>query len=164
MGISFGSVSKKPYVGSKEVTEAYVGAQKVYSAAPPIYYGFLGTENDYVLASWCQLGNATSIVKNDNIYRISLSITSTNYGRITINEIKGNKFKFTVKGNNLATLQITFVVNGKETTSTISEITTTDYTLKSYDVPTGTTQIILNCASAYNLIAGYFDAIRFENE
>lgn len=164
MGISFGSVSKKPYVGSKEVKEAYVGTQKVYSAAPPIYYGFLGTENDYVIAPWCKLGDATSIVKNDNIYRIALSVTSTDYGRIEINEIKGNKFKFITKGNNLAHLQIGFLVNGNMTVNTISGISTTDYTLKSYDVPIGTTRMVLNCNSAYNLIAGYFDAIRFENE
>ena len=38
MGISFGSASKKPYVGSKEVQEAYVGSQLVYRAVPPSVY------------------------------------------------------------------------------------------------------------------------------
>lgn len=35
MGISFGSKSVKPYVGGKEVTEAYVGSQLVYKNEVP---------------------------------------------------------------------------------------------------------------------------------
>lgn len=38
MGISFGSVGKKPYVGSKEVQEAYVGNQLVYQSMPDTTY------------------------------------------------------------------------------------------------------------------------------
>ena len=34
MSISFGSTSIKPYVGSKEVQEAYVGSQLVYKGKP----------------------------------------------------------------------------------------------------------------------------------
>lgn len=34
MGISFGSTGIKPYVGSKEVKEAYVGSQLVYKGKP----------------------------------------------------------------------------------------------------------------------------------
>ena len=114
MGISFGSASKKPYVGSKEVKEAYVGNQLVYRATPPIYYGFLGAENDYEIAPWCQLGNGATIVKDDNIYRISLNIKNQTWGKITINEIKGNKFKFIAKYKSGAGLLITFIVNGQK--------------------------------------------------
>ena len=111
MSISKGGQSVKPYVGSKEVKEAYAGSQLVYRAVPPVVYGFLGNENDYVIAPWCQLGNNAAIVKNDNIYRISLSIKSQSYGRITISEIHGTKFKFTAKlGNNTASL-ITTCIN-----------------------------------------------------
>lgn len=35
MSISFGSASKKPYVGSKEVKEAYVGSTLVYQSVLP---------------------------------------------------------------------------------------------------------------------------------
>ena len=38
MGISFGSTSKKPYVGSKEVQEAYVGSTLVYQNVPNYEY------------------------------------------------------------------------------------------------------------------------------
>lgn len=38
MGISLGSSSKKPYVGSKEVKEAYVGSQLVYQSMPDTTY------------------------------------------------------------------------------------------------------------------------------
>ena len=38
MGISFGSTGIKPYVGSKEVQEAYVGNKLVYSANPDSTY------------------------------------------------------------------------------------------------------------------------------
>lgn len=165
MSISKGGQSVKPYVGSKEVKEAYVGSQLVYRAVPPVVYGFLGSENDYVIAPWCQLGNDTTIIKNDNIYRISMSIKSPSYGKITISEIHGTKFKFTAKlDNNTANLIIVFVVNGKETSQNIGSLTTSNYTLKSYDVPAGTTEIRLQCSSPYNMKAGYFDAIRFENE
>ena len=38
MGISLGSSSKKPYVGSKEVQEAYVGSTLVYQNVPNYEY------------------------------------------------------------------------------------------------------------------------------
>lgn len=89
MGISFGSTGIKPYVGSKEVQEAYVGNQLVYKAVPPYVYGFLGRENDYILADWVTLGNRVSTSKYDNIYRITFGKNST----LTINltERKGSK-------------------------------------------------------------------------
>lgn len=97
MGISFGSVSKKPYVGSKEVKEAYVGSQKVYSAAPPIYYGFLGAENDYEIAEWCQLTKGASITKYQSAYRILINgVLDPTRNYITLSEVKGAVLRFTV--------------------------------------------------------------------
>lgn len=89
MGISLGNSNKKPYVGSKEVQEAYVGSQLVYRATPPYVYGFLGGENDYIKADWVTLDSRVSIVKFNNIYRLSFGGNST----LTINlaERKGSK-------------------------------------------------------------------------
>lgn len=94
MGISLGSSSKKPYVGSKEVQEAYVGSQLVYKAVPPYVYGFLGRENDYIKADWVTLGDRVGISKYDNIYRI-------NFGRnssitIDLTEKKGSKINVAI--------------------------------------------------------------------
>ena len=47
MSISFGSTGIKPYVGSKEVQEAYVGSTLVYSAGPANPIIFQGTEINY---------------------------------------------------------------------------------------------------------------------
>ena len=166
MSISKGGQNVKPYVGSKEVQEAYVGSQKVYSAAPPIYYGFLGAENDYVIAPWCKLGAGSTIVKNDNIYRISLSKVDAASSRITISEIHGNKFRFIAKlSDRTSFMRISFVVNGKANTQDIGGLNTSNYTLKSYDVPAGTTQISLFGGGRYDdMVIGYCDEIRFENE
>lgn len=72
MGISFGSTGIKPYVGSKEVQEAYVGSQLVYQNTPPFVYAFLGNANDYVIADWCQLTRYAQVEKNSGIYRITI--------------------------------------------------------------------------------------------
>lgn len=76
MGISFGSVGKKPYVGSKAVTEAYVGNQLVYKAKYPYKYAFLGGEQNYMLADWCTIGQQVAITKYNNIFRIALPYTN----------------------------------------------------------------------------------------
>lgn len=47
MSISFGSTGIKPYVGNKEVQEAYVGSTLVYSAGPVNPYIFKGNEINY---------------------------------------------------------------------------------------------------------------------
>ena len=78
MSISKGGQSVKPYVGSKEVKEAYVGNQLVYRAVPPYKYYFLGAENDYILDnSVITLApQNASITKDGGIYRIALTTTS----------------------------------------------------------------------------------------
>ena len=89
MSISKGGQSVKPYVGSKEVKEAYVGSQLVYRATPPYIYGFLGSENDYIKANWVTLNDRTSISKYNNIYRITFGRNS--WITIDLKEKKGSK-------------------------------------------------------------------------
>ena len=68
MSTSKGGQSVKPYVGSKEVKEAYVGSQLVYRATPP--YVFIGDANNYLLSDLGQLGTECAITKYNNIYRV----------------------------------------------------------------------------------------------
>lgn len=96
MGISFGSASKKPYVGSKEVQEAYVGSQKVYSAAPP--YVFLGGADSYYLSPLGQLGTGCAIVKHNKVYQVAPKSAQTS-------DI-GNGFKI-LKGTHTLNAKIT---------------------------------------------------------
>lgn len=91
MGISFGSASKKPYVGSKEVKEAYVGSQLVYRAVPPYIYKFLGNENDYIIDGTLALGAA--VTKEEGIYRIS----SGYQGSFLFYNVAGQALKFLAK-------------------------------------------------------------------
>ena len=52
MGISFGSTGIKPYVGSKEVQEAYVGSQLVYRSTPPFNGVFFDSATHFVLEGY----------------------------------------------------------------------------------------------------------------
>lgn len=162
MGISFGSASKKPYVGSKEVQEAYVGSQLVYRAVPPSVYAFLGTENDYMIQPWCQLSSSGSAIeKRNNVYRISINPTR---GRITLTEVKLKviKFLFASTGSTGEVGYIKFSgTSGVISTQGIRS--SGSFTLKTYNIPEGTTKI-----EFYNSVSisatCYFDAIRYENE
>lgn len=89
MGISFGSTGKKPYVGSKEVQEAYVGSQLVYRATPPIVYKFLGTETDYFIDGSLYAG--ATVTKDQNVFRIALGIKN---GIFICTTEKGMDLKF----------------------------------------------------------------------
>lgn len=119
MGISFGSAGMKPYVGSKEVTEAYVGSQLVYRARLPYNYMFLGAENDYYKSDNVQL------VKQADIAKLPVSFTPQTFklciatkksmnewfgGEVRINnagEFVGQKLKFTAySANGRATLRV----------------------------------------------------------
>lgn len=88
MSISKGGQSVKPYVGSKEVKEAYVGSQLVYRATPPYKYYFLGAENDYIIDnSVISLSDKrATIAKDGGIYRIVLTTESYgNPGHVRVN-------------------------------------------------------------------------------
>lgn len=174
MSISKGGQSVKPYVGSKEVKEAYVGSQKVYTAAPPVYYGFLGAENDYVKADWCQLTTRANIVKESGVYRIA--INSTDYdssfrGVVTITDIKTNKLKFIAKrggteSDNKTTVYFKRSVSDSDIISSrVINAPSGNYSLFSFDVPQGTNIIqIIGPSSRYVLENIYLDEIRFETE
>ena len=96
MGISFGNASKKPYVGSKEVKEAYVGNQLVYQNRPSDNWVYIGEENKYYLAGYASLIGGT-FTKEENKFRIALSNQNQ---KLTINEIHGNTLKFISKFSN----------------------------------------------------------------
>ena len=166
MSISKGGQSVKPYVGSKEVKEAYVGTQKVYSAAPPIYYGFLGAENDYVIADWCQLKQNAAIVKESGVYRIAMSETSVP-ALIALTDIKGPILKFTAKagpaGGTVGKLIIYYIENGTQKELNTFQVTSS-YSLYNLNIPSTATQIIIRAEARYELIYAYIDAIRFETE
>lgn len=172
MGISFGSNSMKPYVGGKEVQEAYVGSQKVYSAAPPIYYGFLGTENDYVLASWCGLTKGAAIAKNQNIYRIAINgVTAYDTNFITLSEIKGTILKFIFYCSSTVGYSQYSSINWRNSSGAIIKQTKfnpskggNDYALIEEPVPEGATSCTINGVAAAGSITLYVDAIRFETE
>ena len=166
MAISFGSGAVKPYVGGKEVQEAYVGGQLVYRAAPPIYYAFLGTENDYVLADWCTLSSvASAIVKDAGVYRIALSKTTNDNGKIFLGDAKAKFLKFTAKRvPSNGTISITYTVDGKTSSVGVAGTTTTGYNLVSYELPANATNVIISVGYPYTGIVAYFDAIRFETE
>ena len=96
MGISFGSTGIKPYVGSKEVKEAYVGSQLVYRAIPPYYYYFMGTPNDYILNN-IELLISSAVTKTGGYENYVLKMTTIKSGiigqsaqiRISVSNHKG---------------------------------------------------------------------------
>lgn len=94
MSISFGSTGIKPYVGSKEVKEAYVGSQLVYKSVPPYIYRFLGNENDYIIDG--ELGLGATVVKEEGIYRIF----SGYQGMFSFDNVQGQSLKFLAKFKN----------------------------------------------------------------
>lgn len=166
MSISKGGQSVKPYVGGKEVQEAYVGSQLVYRAVPPIYYGFLGTETDYDKADWVTLSaNYAAIEKDKGIYRIAL--TSPGYGKITLNQILGTSIKFTYRSKGASGNESGFVdfYNGSTRLSRqyIKTKNSDDYFPNSYEVPQNTTKIEIYPAT-YLKMTGFIDQLRYENE
>lgn len=167
MSISKGGQSVKPYVGSKEVKEAYVGGQLVYKESYPYKYAFLGTANDYMLANWCSIGQKVAIIKWLDIFRIALPYTGSpdaNDSIVILNNIDSTKYKllkFTAyvqaptnrnctvifgKGNALLSRHYWNFPN--ETEKALS-----------FDIPAGTDSIRLIGGDSLN---SYFDAIRIE--
>lgn len=106
MSISIGSTNVKPYVGDKEVKEAYVGSTLVYRAGPGSNYAFLGTADGYYLAKWCTYTNV-NIKQESGIYKMRLNPTKSGRGKISLDISGQNKYtilKFTGKcsgGNSL---------------------------------------------------------------
>ena len=109
MGISFGSTGIKPYVGSKEVKEAYAGSQLVYKSGLPYNYYFLGGENDYFINDNLKLIRNTDIIKpaGKSTYKIASFYGNGWSGYFSLTNVAqfvGWKLKFTYCGDNNKTL------------------------------------------------------------
>ena len=114
MPISIGSTNVKPYVGNKEVKEAYVGSTLVYSAGPGSNYAFLGTADGYYLADWCTYKNAV-IEQENGIYKMRLNPTKSGRGQISLDISGQNKYtilKFTGKCSGGDSLVLKMSVDG----------------------------------------------------
>lgn len=102
MPISIGSSNVKPYVGGKEVQEAYVGSQLVYSAAPPYNYYFVGGETKYYISPNVVLPpNYATIAKKNGTgnYMIAISKDYTRFKLTDTSRFLGWKLKFTASTN-----------------------------------------------------------------
>lgn len=176
MGISLGSSSKKPYVGSKEVQEAYVGSQLVYRATPPYLYFFLGRENDYILNNIELNGN--TIVKPDgsNIFNIAnrYKLTNDQYGTVSVTNLGqyvGRVITSIIKpssgmGNQQAKLCFRFYGAGNSIISQDYKYPKfgSDYATYSYQIPNGALKLsIIAMTASINWIA-YINTIRLEPE
>lgn len=174
MGISLGSSSKKPYVGSKEVQEAYVGSQLVYRATPPYVYAFLGGQNDYMLASWCTLSaKGATIVKEGTNFRIALSAyyeTGTGqspFGKVTMimpagaGSVLSFMYKMSAGGGSVA--YVKFIGSNNQTLQQNEIPVTLSWTLKNLTVPPNTYKIeIIGGRAGSGNRTTYLDEIRFE--
>lgn len=164
MGISFGSVSKKPYVGSKEVTEAYVGSQLVYRSGLPYYYYFLGGTEKYQISDNCLLQDGAAIAKPSGVTNFMLSIKNQNRIRLNgISAFAGYSLKFTTcarGGYDTNSAQVIFYTAG----GGIASYTNFDYykspTLVSIPVPANAQYAVFRSLSAAETF--YFDMVRCE--
>lgn len=174
MGISFGNTGVTPYVGSKEVTEAYVGSQLVYTGKPPYNYAFLGGENKYFLANWVALTEhikdypaTCTVVKDNGIFRISSD--AGQYGSFVIKDVPNKTLKFIARvagaGTVVSAFRVYYTAAAPSTaTPNWSQLqnfnvnASTEYALFTVNIPTNARQVAI--ASGYNQT--WFDAIRFE--
>lgn len=168
MGISFGSASKKPYVGSKEVQEAYVGSQLVYKSGLPYYYMFLGNENDYFISPNLTFQANASVAKPKTVYKIALATNPSGMlrtGSFVINNISqfvGWKLKFTCYINVFETNKISINFRDKNNNSihTYNTQMTQNEVLYEYVVPAQADRVVISTGTQGD--TWYFDAVRFE--
>lgn len=166
MGISFGSTSVKPYVGGKEVKEAYVGSQLVYRAGLPYYYYFLSGTEKYQISDNCLLQDGAAIAKPSGVTNFMLSIKAQN--RIRLNGIDlfaGYSLKFTTcarGGTDTNKAQVIFYTAG----GGIASYTNFDYyatpTLVSIPIPSNAVYAVFRTISAAETF--YFDMVRCEEK
>ena len=168
MSISFGSTGIKPYVGSKEVKEAYVGNQLVYKATPPYIYAFLGGENSYTLAPWCSLkpisyATSLTIAKDEGIFRL---VYPDGYGYFGIGEIHTRLLSFDARvstGNN-GNLKIYYTTYQYESTLNLiaSVRLGTNYQHVTVNIPSNARVILIAKEANTPGVTHYIDAVRFE--
>lgn len=168
MGISFGNTGIKPYVGSKEVQEAYVGSQLVYKSGLPYYYMFLGNENDYFISPNLTFQANASITKPKTVYKLTLTFNASamiKTGSFIINNISqfvGWKLKFTCYQNGSTSDKITINFRDKNNNSinTYNRQITQNEVLYEYVVLEQSDRVVIATGTQAN--AWYFDDIRFE--
>lgn len=154
MGISLGSSSKKPYVGSKEVQEAYVGSQLVYQAGPKYVYAFLGTANDYILASWCTLTKYATVQKYNGVYKISIGAGAPS-GSITL-DITALKHKNKISFDYMSTTSNNSIYIG---TQSYKLAFNNKFEHREFTIPNGVTQIRF---TAYSSDGYYSNGLRLD--
>ena len=167
MAISFGSESKKPYIGSKEVKEAYVGSQLVYEGTPPVVYAFLGGTSDYAIAPWCELTKGAAIIKESGNYRVALSDSPTGRGYITLTKVYHKYLKFIAKRTPSAQVRadVIFYKNDVAVSTVPFFGYESSYQLYAMAIPDGCDKIEIMSDDTPNsaaLVTNYVDAIRYE--
>ena len=165
MGISFGSKSVKPYVGGKEVAEAYVGNQLIYQNKPPYTYVFLGGKSQYYLADYASVENGITFQKESDIYRVVFPKGTSGVPHMYINQVNGNRLKFIYKPESYSGTS-TLAVYGNSSTTVWSQLKVitlgvNDYTLASVNIPSQYTQVRIEL-SGY--VRCFVDDIRYETE
>ena len=176
MGISFGSKTVKPYVGSKEVKEAYVGSQLVYRATPPYIYFFLGGEDDYVINNVELGGNAVAKPAGSNVFNIAnaYKLTGDVYGFVGVTNLSqyvGRTITTIIKpvggpSGQEAKLNFRFL---SANNSIISQSFSypkfgSDYATYSYQIPNGAVKFQIVAETASSSWVAYIDTIRLEPE
>lgn len=164
MGISFGSNSMKPYVGGKEVQEAYVGSQLVYKAQKlPYHYVYLGTENEYFISPLVTLGTGAAITKPNwaTTYKLALSSATGNEIKINIDaDFVGQYFKFLCRSSSYSG---SFIIKIYDSATHVR--LSTDYEVGQAEELKTTAKIGANdkFISIRAQSQMYFDAMRFED-
>lgn len=166
MSISKGGQSVKPYVGSKEVKEAYVGSQLVYRAVPPYNYAFLSGEASYVLADYVTIEPRMSFLKDEGMFRLHMPGNE----HLTLNQVLGNTVAINVKSGphqgtiTNRTIYIKYTNAGGGLISN-QQVVIPDggYHAFSYSIPAGCSKIEINNTTEPGYISIYFDYIRYEN-
>lgn len=165
MSISKGGQSVKPYVGSKEVKEAYVGNQLVYRAVPPYNYAFLSGETSYVLADYVTVGPRISFPKVGGLFRMYMPGNE----HLTLNQVIGNTIAINVMSgphqgtitNRTIYIKFTNATGGLISNQEVV-IPDGEYHAFSYSIPAGCSKIEINNTTEPNYINIYFDYIRYE--
>lgn len=159
MGISLGSSSKKPYVGGKEVQEAYVGSQLVYQNGPAFVYAFLGAANDYVLADWCTLTKNATVQQYNGVYKISIGADRP-AGSITL-DITSLKNKNKISFDYMSKAYDNSIYIGSQSYNLPYN---NKFDRKEFTIPNGVTQIRFTAYSSDSYIGNALrlDAIKIE--